>query len=113
MKRRILLTTVAVMLLLCFATTGALAATQAEMRLLERKVDTANLQIKVYVLVAMLTPYDDVDWLLSMVDATVGPVFAYAASIGATVVCEYDYYWIDGRIVAVDPLKVINVGTGD
>ena len=112
MKRKVILATVAMMLILCFACTGALAATDSQLRQLYRKVDTANTQIKVYVLWAMLTPYDDVDWLLDKVDDTVKPVFSYANAIGATVVCEYTYYYIDHQVVAIDPLKVINVGTG-
>ena len=112
MKRKTLLAIVAAMLIMCFACAGAFAATEGEMRQLYRKVDNANTQIQIYTIVAILTPYDDVDWLLDRVDATVAPVFAYARSIGAEIACEYDCYLIDGRIVMVDPLKVINVGTG-
>lgn len=72
-------------------------------------VDAANLAVKAQVKIAQGTPYDDVEWLLASTKATVAPVFAYAKLIGATVECEYDYYWVDGQWVAVDPLKVINV----
>ena len=113
MKKKALFAIVATMLIMCFVCSGAFAATEGEMRQLYRKVDNANTQIQIYTLVAILTPYDDVDWLLDRVDATVKPVFAYAQSIGVTVVCEYDTYYIDGRIVKIDPLKVINVGTGN
>lgn len=72
-------------------------------------VRTANIQVKALVRVAQLTPYNDIGWLLSSVNAVTRPVFKYAKSIGATVICEYETYYIDGRYVKVDPLKVINV----
>ena len=46
-------------------------------------------------------------WLLRQVDRTVAPVFAYAAYIGATVVCEYVAYEVDGQILMIDPIRVI------
>lgn len=76
---------------------------------LRAMVLAANLRISALVKIAQATPYDDVDWLLREVDNTTRPVFAFANAIGATVICEYDEYWIDGRIVLVDPLKVINL----
>jgi len=76
---------------------------------LRAMVLSANLQIKALVKVAQATPYDDVDWLLARIENIVAPVFAYAESIGATVVCEYEQVVIDGRTVLIDPLKVINV----
>jgi len=48
-----------------------------------------------------------VAWLQNMVQTIVAPVFAYANSIGAVVVCEYTTYYIDGQYVLVDPLRVI------
>lgn len=113
MKKKALLVTVAAMLVMCFVCSGAFAATKGEIKQLYRKVDNANKQIQVYIKVAMLTPHDDVDRLLDRVDATVKPVFAYAESIGATIACEYETYYIDGQTVMIDPLKVINVGTGN
>ncbi|MGI6151540.1 MAG: hypothetical protein ACOYIR_06275 [Christensenellales bacterium] len=76
---------------------------------LRTMVLAANIQIYALIKIAQATPYDDVAWLLSMVDNVTKPVFAYAASIGATVICEYERHWIDGRWVLVDPLKVINI----
>ena len=79
----------------------------AQFRILERMVATANRQIEVAVKFAQLTPWNDVSWLLNLVDSIVAPVFAYAKSIGALVVCEYTTYYIDGQYVLVDPLRVI------
>ncbi len=76
---------------------------------LRTMVFVANARIYSLVRYAQSTPYDDVDWLLNEVDKIIKPVFAYAESIGATVVCEYIPYMIDGREVLIDPLKVINI----
>ena len=81
----------------------------AEMVTLQAMVAAANAEIKANVKIAQATPYDDVKWLLKSVDKITKPVFQYAKKIGAEVVCEYDYYVIDGKTVAVDPLKVINI----
>lgn len=85
------------------------AATFAQELKLRAMVLAANLEIYALVKIAQATPFDDVNWLLAMVDKITKPVFAYAATIGATVICEYERYWIDGRYVMVDPLKVINL----
>jgi hypothetical protein len=79
----------------------------AQFKALERMVDVANRQIKIAVKFAQLTPWNDVAWLQNTVNAIVAPVFAYAKSIGAVVVCEYTTYYIDGQYVLVDPLRVI------
>ena len=79
----------------------------AQFKVLERMVDVANRQIKIAVKFAQLTPWNDVAWLQNTVNAIVAPVFAYAKSIGAVVVCEYTTYYIDGQYVLVDPLRVI------
>lgn len=81
--------------------------TDAEFAALERMVDTANRQIEKAVKTAQRTAENDVQELLAQVEAIVAPVFAYADSIGAVVVCEYTTYYIDGQYVLVDPLRVI------
>lgn len=81
--------------------------TTAQFKVLERMVATANRQIEIAVKFAQLTPWNDIAWLLNLVDSIVAPVFAYAKSIGAVVVCEYTTYYIDGQYVLVDPLRVI------
>lgn len=81
--------------------------TAAQFKVLERMVDAANRQIEIAVKFAQLTPWNDVEWLLKTVNTIVAPVFSYANSIGAVVVCEYTTYYIDGQYVLVDPLRVI------
>ena len=90
-------------------TTVLKTPTLAQKLKLHTMVLAANLQIFALVKIAQATPYDDVAWLLKTVEGITKPVFAYATSIGATVVCEYERHWIDGRWVLVDPLKVINI----
>lgn len=80
---------------------------EAQFAVLERMVDTANRQIEIAVKFAQLTPWNDIAWLQNLVESIVAPVFAYANSIGAVVVCEYTTYYIDGQYVLVDPLRVI------
>ena len=80
---------------------------EAQFAVLERMVATANRQIEIAVKFAQLTPWNDIAWLQNLVESIVAPVFAYANSIGAVVVCEYTTYYIDGQYVLVDPLRVI------
>lgn len=75
----------------------------------QARVSAANATVRALVLRAQLTPYDDVDWLFDQVDRVNAPVIAYGASLGFEVQCTGRWYWIDGRWVEVDPLKVINV----
>lgn len=72
-------------------------------------VNAANESIELAVRIAQLTPYNDVKTLLKTVDVIASGVKAYAASIGAEVACEYTEYVIDGQIVLIDPLRVINI----
>jgi hypothetical protein len=79
----------------------------AQAAVLDAMVRAANFRIEMLVKIAQSTPYDDTAWLLRQVDRTVAPVFAYAAYIGATVVCEYVAYEVDGQILMIDPIRVI------
>lgn len=110
--KKILLASIAAMLVMCFAFSTAFAATAKELDKLYQKVDKANAKIAEAVEKAMATEKDDVEKLLKKVDQIVDSVMEYADSIGVEVVCEYDYYIIDGHTVAIDPLRVVNVGTG-
>ena len=91
----------------CLYVGAVIDRSQLQMCRLELMVDDANARIELYVRIAQCTPYDDVDWLLAKVDETVAPVFAYAAAIGATVICEYVEYTIDSRTVQIDPIRII------
>lgn len=79
----------------------------AQSAALDAMVSAANLRIEMLVKIAQCTPYDDTAWLLRQVDLTVAPVFAYAARIGATVVCEYVAYVVDGQTLLIDPIRVV------
>ena len=80
---------------------------------LYRMVNSANAQVEGLIKIAQLTPYDDTEWLLWSVDQVNRPVFLYAqrvsANTGLTVKCEYTPYDVDGQILWIDPLRVINV----
>ena len=68
-------------------------------------VSVANARIDALVRYAQSTPQNDVKWLLRQVDQIV-----------ATVECVYVAYEIDGQLVLIDPLRVVNVppiGTGN
>ena len=82
--------------------------TAQQMYVLDAMVDSVNNTIGWMVSVAQATPYNDVNWLQAGVSAVTAPVFSYANQIGATVVCVYTTYYIDGQYVPVDPLMVIN-----
>lgn len=111
MKRKVAACLLCFVLVMTLGMSTALAEctpSARELATLEYMVDAANCQIELMVLTAQLTPWDDVDWLLSSTDTLVRQVKRYARSIGCDVACEYTYYYIDGRMVAVDPLRVIN-----
>ena len=79
-------------------------------------VSVANARIDALVRYAQSTPQNDVKWLLQQVDQIVAEIMAYADEIGATVECVYVAYEIDGQLVLIDPLRVVNVppiGTGN
>lgn len=110
---RILIALILVLVLTCGTALACENAIQnAKNKRLYSMVNAANAQVRALVRIAQITPYDDVAWLLYMVDAVNRPVFSYARAIGATVQCTYITYYIDGRYVEVDPLKVINVIEG-
>lgn len=108
MKKVLSVVLIVIMLMAISCTALAEGPSRLEMITLKSMVAGANATIWSLVRIAQKTPYDDVQWLLWSVDAVVAPVKAYANRIGAQVVCDYDYYVIDGRSVAVDPLRVIN-----
>ena len=120
MKKRIIAFICAAVMVMTLFAVGAAAAPKRPMQIsndskvtcLERAVDSANFTISLLVVWAQITPYDDVDWLVSRVDSIVNAVFAYAEHLDIedySVECEYVYYIIDGQEVAVDPLKVVNL----
>ena len=112
---RVLAALLLMMILLCSTASDAgvseacLDERQANYLRVQARVSAANAKVRALVLHAQLTPYDDVDWLHEQVELINAPVIEYGASLGFEVRCTYRWYWIDGRWVAVDPLKVINV----
>ena len=118
MKRKILSVLVLVMLLVMLIPSVANAQgngpavcgkaySNSEFAQLERMVEKANKQIAQAVKKAQNTPFDDVAQMQAYVDGVVANVLSYANSIGASVVCEYTAYVVDGQTVMIDPLRVI------
>jgi hypothetical protein len=118
MKRKFLSILVLVMLLVMLVPSVANAQgngaavcakpySSSEFAQLERMVEKANKQIANAVNKAQNTPFDDVAELVAYVDGVVADVMGYANSIGASVVCEYTAYVVDGQTVMIDPLRVI------
>ena len=105
---RVLAALLLMMILLCSTASAAgvseacLDERQANYLRVQARVSAANAKVRALVLHAQLTPYEQVE----LINA---PVIEYGASLGFEVRCTYRWYWIDGRWVAVDPLKVINV----
>lgn len=109
---RMLLVLALVLVMTCSSAMACTVSNDTQAKLnktLYAMVEAANLAVKAQVKIAQETPYNDVAWLKAATEATVAPVFAYAELIGATVECEYKEYVVDGEIVLIDPLKVINV----
>ncbi len=112
---RVLAALLLMMILLCSTANAAgvseacLDERQANYLRVQAKVTSANAQILTLVRYCQLTPEDDVDWLLFRVECIANSARAYGERYGFAVECEYRWYWIDGRWVEIDPLKVINV----
>lgn len=90
----------------CAKPTGGWVS-NANVAIVKMEVARANAEIEFLVKYAQTTPWDDVDWLLARVDRIVKNVMRTANRLGVTVVCEYTEYVIDGRVVLIDPLMVI------
>ena len=112
---RILAALLLMMILLCSTASAAgvseacLDERQANYLRVQARVSAANAKVRALVLHAQLTPYDDVDWPHEQGGHRRAPVIDYGASLAFVERCTCHWYWIDGRWVAVDPLKVINV----
>lgn len=116
MARKIMALTLALILVLSLALSatafacnsqGNGKANSRELKQLEKLVKEANKQIEKLVKIAQKTAWDDVDWLLFNVNCISAGVKSYGRLIGVTVVCDYVTYYIDGRYVEVDPLRVV------
>ena len=109
MKRISRILALAVLTMVLAMSTALAEPSAKELAQLQKKVDQANRKIESMIEHAQRTPKDDVDKLLEQVSRTVDSVMRYADQIGATVVCEYETYFIDGRYVEIEPLRVVNV----
>ena len=113
MKKRLMCALMLLVMLLSLATMAMAGSakrdvSEKDFAKLEDMVAKANEKVAKAVAQAQKTAEDDIAQLLKKVDKTISSVYKFAEEIGADVVCEIEYYWIDGRLVAIDPLKAIN-----
>lgn len=80
---------------------------------IEKAVEQANAYIEKEVAKAQATPRDDVDQLLHKIAVRVENVMRLADRLGYVVECDYVEYYIDGRYVMIDPLRVVNKIVGE
>lgn len=74
----------------------------------EMMVEATNKTILLLVKIAQLTPKNDVDTLVQATNELAFKTIQKAAELGVSVVCEYEAYEVDGQIVYIDPLRIIN-----
>lgn len=80
-----------------------------QMIVLSGMVAAANAQVKALVTAAQLTWYRESEASLQAAARAINaPSLAYAKAIGAQVECIEKTYYVDGRYITIDPLKVIN-----
>lgn len=83
-------------------------ATPAQIARAEAIIAEANAQIYALVVAAQATPEDDTEALIDATNAIAAIAKAAVAQLGLEAACEYTYYIVDGKEVAIDPLYVVN-----
>ena len=71
-------------------------------------VAATNRMILLLVKIAQFTPKNDVDALVQATNELAFRTIEKAAELGVIVVCEYVAFEVDGQIVYIDPLRIIN-----
>lgn len=111
MKKLVSLLLVLVMVLAigCASASACISLYDQKMIVLSGMVAAANAQVKALIRAAQLTPYRESEASLQAAAKAINaPSLAYAKAIGASVVCTEQTYFVDGRSIVIDPLKVIN-----
>ena len=119
MKKKIVATILAVVLILALACPGVGACglglqkqsnanSRAYLAQAEKLVRDCNKSVELLVRAAQLTPYDDVDALVFATNALIGTTKLAVNALGFDVECTYTEYIVDGQAVMIDPLRVIN-----
>ncbi len=79
----------------------------ANLIMAELLVAQANIRIELLVAQAQRTKKDDVAMLLTQVNRIVETTTKQVARLGYSVECTYTEYVVDGQVVLIDPLRVI------
>ncbi len=121
MKRKLVAAILAMVLILAVACPGVGACgldgwkqtkscsiTDARFAAAEKLVSDCNRTVELMVRCAQLTPYYDVPALLCSVNALIDTTTALVRALGLDVECTYTQYIVDGQLVMIDPLRVIN-----
>lgn len=119
MKKKIVATILAVVLILALACPGVGACglglqkqsnanSRAYLAQAEKLVRDCNKSVELLVRAAQLTPYDDVDAMVFATNALIGTTKLAVNALGFDVECTYTEYIVDGQAVMIDPLRVIN-----
>ena len=119
MKKKIVATILAVVLVLALACPGvgacglglqkqSNASYRAYLAQAEKLVRDCNKSVELLVRAAQLTPYNDVAALEKAVDVLIGTTKLAVNALGFDVECTYTEYIVDGQSVSIDPLRVIN-----
>ena len=75
---------------------------------IETLTDWTNAQINIQIAIAQATPENDVELLITQADFLIDNVMYWSAITGYEVECVYEAYTVDGQIVMIDPLRVVN-----
>lgn len=102
-KLSLIAMTLALVLLFCIP---AFAMTPLER--VTHIVDQANMAIEQMVNQTIASQDPDIGSLVEKTDKIADQTIEQASVMGVEVVCEIEYYDIDGQRVAIDPLKVVN-----
>ena len=118
MKKKIVASILAVVLILALACPGVgacgqgqtkqLANSRANLAHAEKLVRDCNKSVERMIRAAQLTPYDDVAALIISTDFLIQITTAAVNALGFEVECTYEEYIVDGHTVMIDPLRVIN-----
>lgn len=71
-------------------------------------IEKANEKIESLVAHAQKTKKNDVDQMLKQIEKVIEQATKKVEALGFEVGCEYDTYIVDGQVVIIDPLYVIN-----
>ena len=117
MKRKIMATILAVVLVLvlacpgvgaCGLSYGKQSGASPMLKTAEKLVADCNRSVERMVRVAQNTPFNDVAALLCSTQALIDTTTAAVRILGFEVECTYTEYVVDGQHVMIDPLRVIN-----